>query len=71
MIYSNTILTDVLSPTSAFTPRLGTIAIGGANFFSAVLSIWSIKWYGRRDLLLWGHSGMTIAHVMIGVLIIY
>jgi hypothetical protein len=71
MIYSNTILSDILSPDSSFTPRLGTICVGGANFLSAILSIWSIKWYGRRDLLLWGHSGMTFAHVLIGVLIIY
>jgi hypothetical protein len=69
MIYSNTILTEILGPDSAFSPRMGTICIGAASFFSAICSIWTIKWWGRRPLLLVGHTGIAICHICIGVFI--
>ena len=71
MIYSNTLLTNILGTDGKITPRLGTIFIGGMSFLSAILSIWTIKWWGRRPLLLVGHTGIAISHLLIGIFIIY
>lgn len=35
-----------------------------------MVSVWTINAFGRRTLLILGHSGITVAHVVIGACII-
>ena len=68
MIFSNTILTDITD--GGLSPRLGTILIGVVNFVGAVVSVIPISYFGRRPLMLVGHTGIAICHFIIGVLTI-
>ena len=40
------------------------------NLLAAAMSVYTINNYGRRPLLLWGHSLMTVIHAGIGIFII-
>ena len=53
-----------------FTPRTGTYIIASSNLLAFVMAIWTIKSFGRRPLLLYGHIGIAIAHALIGWFII-
>ena len=69
--YSNTILKQILGDSSSsFTPRQGTYCVSAVNFLSSAASIWTINNFGRRSLLLVGHSAMSIIHILIGTFII-
>ncbi len=46
----------------------GQVIIGVVNVLFTILAIWKIDQLGRRPLLLWGVSGIVIAHLMIGYL---
>ena len=70
IIYSNTILTNI-AKTANFSARAGTIAIGAVNWLSVIASIWIIKWFGRRPILLVGYAFIGISHIAIGFLTIY
>lgn len=52
------------------TPRSGTYIISVANLASYVMAIWTVQTFGRRPLLLWGHIGISLAHLMIGAFIL-
>ena len=71
MQYSNTIFKIIIGPdkTSGFTPREGTYVVGIVNFLAACVSVWTLDTFGRRTLLLLGHSGMTVTHLLIGLFI--
>ncbi len=45
--------------------------IGVINFFAAVASVWTVRSFGRRPLLLVGHAGIAVSHIAIGFLTIY
>ena len=71
LIYSNTILVKIIGDdSSGFTPRQGTYVIGLVNLLSSLVSVFTIKTFGRRFLLLWGHLFITICHFCIGLFII-
>ena len=40
------------------------------NFLASLMSVKVINTFGRRTLLLFGHSGMAVAHFCIGLFII-
>ena len=67
MIFSNTIIKDI----GGLNARIGTIYIGLVYFLASCVSIYTVRNYGRRFLLLVGHSGIAICHCTIGVLAIY
>ena len=68
LTYSNTILENIIGDkTSGFNARTGTYMVSLANFFSSVLGIWIVKAVGRRTLLLWGHAGIFVAHLLVGI----
>jgi hypothetical protein len=71
LIFSNVILATVTDPDSGFTPRAGVILIGVINFLAATGSVWTVRTFGRRILLLVGHTGIAISHFAIGLLSIY
>lgn len=68
--YSNTILKEIMGDDGAFSPRQGTYIISMINFWSSVLSVWTINTFGRRILLLIGHASMSVIHAAIGIFII-
>ena len=70
VLYSNIIFTDILGPDSTFTPRQGTYLIASVNFFASIASIATVRTFGRRPLLILGHTGVAICHALIGVFII-
>lgn len=67
--YSNTILNNILGDNGGFTAREGTYVVGLANFSSSIVSLWTVNTFGRRILLILGHTGMTVVHFLIGVFI--
>ena len=68
MSYSNTILENILGDdTSGFTARQGTYVIGLVNFLSSVISMASISLIGRRTLLLYGHTGICLSYLLMGI----
>ena len=73
MAFSNTILEDILGDpdeqksSSGFTAKQGTYVIGLVNFLSACLSILSLRFFGRRTLLLAGHVGICLSYVFMAV----
>jgi len=70
MLYSNTILANI-TKSAPFSARTGTIAIGAVNWISAMASIWIIKWFGRRPILIVGYFFIGVSHIAIGFLTIY
>lgn len=69
-MYSNTIFKQIFGPGSFFTPRTGTYVVSIANFASYGMATWTVKSFGRKPLLFWGHIGIAIAHALIGAFII-
>ena len=73
MAFSNTILEDILgdpdeqTSSSGFTARQGTYVVGLVNFLSACLSILSLRFFGRRTLLLIGHAGICLSYLFMAV----
>ena len=70
MLYSNIILTDIYGEDTGdggFTPRQGTYVVALINLIGATTAIWTINKFGRRFLLLWGHTGVAFSHFMIGI----
>ena len=70
VLYSNMIFSDILGDNSTFTPRQGTYLIVVVNFVASVVSIATVKRFGRRPLLIYGHLGVAICHALIGLFII-
>ena len=68
--YSNTILDDILGDSGGFTARQGTYVVGIVNFLASCASVKTINTFGRKTLLVSGHTGMTLAHAMVGLCII-
>lgn len=72
MLYSNKMLSD-LSKTGEplLTPRQGTYLVGFVNFISSGTSILSAKYFSRRFLLIYGHIGIGLSHILIGIFAYY
>ena len=70
VLYSNIIFKDILGPDSKITPRQGTYLIAAVNFFASIASIATVRTFGRRPLLILGHTGVAICHLLIGIFII-
>jgi major inositol transporter-like SP family MFS transporter len=68
LIFSNTILATITD--GGLSPRVGTAIIGFVNFASAASAFLVLQRIGRRPLLIWGHTGIAIAHFAIGVMTI-
>ena len=66
--YSNVILQNILGDSSSgFNARTGTYYIAIALFASSFVSIWIVRAFGRRTLLLYGHFGIGIAYLLVSV----
>ena len=60
-------MNSVLKPGSKFTPRAGVYIINTINTIASGVSIWTIRTFNRRPLLLFGEIGITVAMSLIGV----
>jgi SP family sugar porter-like MFS transporter len=69
-LFSNTILTEVLNPDGKLTPREGVYLINIMNTVASFFSIWTIRTFGRRPLLLVGEVGISISHCLIATFIL-
>ena len=70
MLYSNIIFTEIIGENKTFNPRQGTYLIAAVNFLASFVSIASVRIFGRRPLLLFGHTGVAICHTLIGIFVI-
>ena len=70
MLYSNIIFTEIIGENETFNPRQGTYLIAAVNFLASFVSIASVRIFGRRPLLLFGHTGVAICHTLIGIFVI-
>ena len=71
LTYSNTILKNILGDkTSGFNARTGTYCVSVANTLSSMAGIWFTKTFGRKTLLLYGHIGIFLAHLLVGIFIV-
>ena len=60
-MFSNRLLTKMNDGSSSLiSANFGTILFGFANFFGAVLAYFSVKNFGRVQVLLWSHLAMGI-----------
>lgn len=67
LLYSNTILRNIIKPGASFTPTEGTYVIGTANFLASCLSLKTVRTFGRRPLQVWGYLAMGICHTLIAI----
>ena len=68
MTYSNAIFKQMNSKgKSSITPREGTILVGITLFISSFISVLIMKYVGRKNLLVFGHFGMAIAHILVAI----
>ena len=68
MMFSNTILENILgTDPSGFNARQGTYMISIVTLLSGVLSIYTVSQFGRKPLLLIGHVGICLSHLLIGI----
>ena len=72
MMYSNTILETILGTgkSGGFTARQGTYAISLASTVSAVVGVFTAKSFPRKPLLLIGHGGIFLSHLLVAIFII-
>ena len=66
MQYSNQMLKQMQSKTFPITPREGTYMVGVANFLTSFMSIFVVKCFKRRTLLIVGHLAIAAIHFTIG-----
>ena len=65
--YSETIFEDVLGKNSGFTPREGSYALGLMNFTACCASIITLRYFGKRTLLIYGHLGMSLSWLLVAI----
>ena len=70
VLYSNIIFADILGPDAKITPRQGTYIIAAVNFVASIASIATVRAFGRRPLLIFGHVGVAVCHGLLGLFIV-
>ena len=66
MWYSNSIIALMYEQGGGITPRLGTVLIGLAGFFGALMAIFPARYFGRKTLVCAGHCAMGIFLILVG-----
>ena len=46
---------------------MGVYIVGLVYFFSSLLSTQTVKWYGRRTLLIGGHIAIVVIHALLAI----
>lgn len=52
---------------NAMSPRVGTYITGITNMLGSLCAVASVKFLGRKQLLVGGHFGIFVAHLMVGI----
>ena len=63
--YSTTILKNILGNDEA--ARKGTYVVSATNLTGSFLGLWTVTTFGKRSLLLFGHSTIALLHIAIGI----
>ena len=66
MWYSNSVIKLMHNNGGGITPRMGTIMIGLAGFFGALIAIFPARYFGRKTLVCVGHCVMGVFLVLVG-----
>ena len=68
MAFSNTIFENAESSGGGgLSPRQGTYFVGLCNLVAAMIGIYTVRSFGRRTLLLYGHITIAILHICIAI----
>ena len=68
MAFSNTIFKEAQNPDgSGISPRVGTYLVGLCNLLAAMCGIYTVRSFGRRTVLLFGHTSIAILHFLIAI----
>ena len=71
-LYCNTIFKQMDSNGKApFTPRQGVYLVGLSTFFASFCSTQTVRFFGRRTLLIAGHLGIAVVHAAVAIFNIY
>lgn len=68
MLYSSTIFASFGGEDgNSLDPRVGNYILGGWNFISACLSLYTAKAFSRRTLLVYGTFILFVCHTLVGI----
>ena len=71
LMYSSTILENILgTDPGSFNARQGTYLVAIVNLLSSFTSIFTVRKFGRRTLLLAGHFSIFCAYMLMGTFVI-
>ena len=70
MAFSNTIFKDAAEKGGGMSPRTGTYLVGACNLAAAMGGIYTVRTFGRRTVLLVGHSVIAVLHFAIAIVTI-
>ena len=66
MLYSTTLFKNMDKAGGSITPRQGTYLVGLTSLFSSAFSVFVVRYFGRRTLVIWGHLGIAAVHGAVG-----
>ena len=66
-IYCNTIFHNMSSGEGGLSPRTGTYLVGIVNFLASFGSTQTVKYVGRKTLLIYGHIGIALVHSAVAI----
>ena len=67
MLYSNTIFQRMNKGGMTLSPKNGTILVGVVNFVGAIVSIYPVKTFRRKPLMVVGHAVVGVALFLVGI----
>lgn len=67
MAFSNSIFEGTSDNSGGLSARQGTYLVGLCNLVASMVGIWVVRSFGRRTILLVGHSAITVLHVLIAI----
>ena len=71
LMYSSTILENILgNDPGSFNARQGTYLVATANLLASFTSIFTVRKFGRRTLLLVGHFSIFVSYMLMGTFVI-
>ena len=70
-LYSNQMFQQMAGDKATLTPRQGTYLLGIANMLGVIGAVYLVKRVSRRAMLVPGHVGMGVCHVLVGLFAVY
>lgn len=67
-LYCNTIFKSMdKDGTAFFTPRQGVYLVGLSTFLASFMSTQTVRFFGRKPLLIFGHLGIAVVHALVAI----